>query len=440
MKFFNFFNRVKPDVVLSPRRSIGFSGGITVHEDSAMESSAFYRGVIYISTQMAKLPWHVKDADNQILDTQENTISYLLNVSPNEEMTAFHFKLFLLQCAIVGGNGYAEIERTFDGRVKAMWPLNPKRVSLVRASNGQLLYRVAGGSTASEDTYLLPTDIFHIRNLHTKDGLQGEGVVGYAMQTLGIVLGADRFANALFANGGMPSGVLEHPGKLSDAAYERLVTSWKEQQGGRKTGNTGILEEGVKYNPISHSPDVLQFLESRQFGVLEIARFLGLPPTKLFDAHSAKFNNIEHANLEVATDTLDSWACNMQAEADMKLLKGRNAGKRTELDLYEVFRGDMNTRSQYFSRMMQSGAITPNEIRQREGMPAYDGGDRYYIAVNNFTPEDRMDEVIDAQIKSNQTPPNNGNSGSTKTPSEPSKLEKAAAEYLEKKLKEPNSH
>lgn len=423
MKFFNFFNRIKPENPSPIRRSFGFSGGTQVNTDSAMEASAFYRGVIYISTQIAKLPWEVKDSANNVL---ENDISYMLNVSPNEEMTAFHFKLFILQCAIVGGNGYAEIERTFDGRPKALWPINPNRVTPIRTSEGKLIYQVVGASTSSETVYLQPKEIFVVRNLHTKDGIQGQGVVGYAMQTLGISLGADRFANALFSNGGMPSGVLTHPGQLSDEAFKRLQDSWREQQGGRKTGSTAILEEGVQYSPISHSPDVLQFLESRKFNVVEIARFLGLPPTKLFDSDAAKFNNIEHANLEVATDTLDSWARNLESEADMKLLSGRNSGKKTELDLYAVFRGDMATRSQYFSKMMQSGAITPNEIRVKEGMAPYEGGDRFWIAVNNFSPEDRVDEIIDSQIKQKDNAVN--------APTKNANVDKAVAEYLKSKM------
>lgn len=388
-----------------------------------MEASAFFRGVVYISTQIAKLPWEVKDKNQEVL---ENDISYMLNVSPNEEMTAFMFKLFLIQCAIVGGNGYAEIERTFDGRPTRMWPLNPKRVSLIRASDGTLFYQV------SEDggmTYLRTKDVFHVRNLITKDALVGQGLVSYAMQTLGISLGADKFANALFSNGGMPSGVLEVEGQLSDEAYDRLKKSWKEDQGGKKTGGTAILEEGVTYKPISHAPDVLQFLESRKFNVHEIARFLGLPPTKLFDSESAKFNNIEHANLEVVTDTLDAWARNLESEADMKLLGKQHAGKFTELDLYAVFRGDMVTRSTYFKNMMSVGSITPNEIRGKEGMAGYKGGDRFFIATNNYTPADRLDEVIDSQVEDKETVP------PKKVKEEPSAVDQAVIKFLEDKTK-----
>jgi HK97 family phage portal protein len=429
MKILKFFNRAKPEQIIIPKRNFGYSAGTLVSEDTAMEASAFYRGVIYISSQIAKLPWQIKDNQNKVI---ENDIYYLLNVSPNIEMTSMFLKLFLVQCALVNGNGYAEIERTIDGRVKALWPLNPKKVEAVRDPEGVLWYRVTQGDTTAKDVYLRPQDIFIVRNLHTKDALQGQGLVAYAMQTLGISLGADKFANSLFANGGMPSGILAHPGKLSDAAYKRLVDTWKENYGGRKTGSTALLEEGVTYSPISHSPDVLQFLESRKFSVVEIARFLGVPPTMLFDSDSAKFNNVEHQNLQVVTDVLDAWARNLESEADMKLLNGRRFGRRTEFDLYAVFRGDMVTRSTYFKNMMQTGSMTPNEIRVKEGLAPYEGGDRFWIAVNNFSPEDRVDEIIDSQIKKNE-PIENAQDISEPT-QETNPVDEAVALWLKSKI------
>lgn len=399
-----FLNRMKERTITAIRKSFGISGGSYVNEDSSMQASAFYRGVIYLSTSIAKLPWNIKDSKRNIID--DHNVSYLLNLAPNEEMTAFSFKLFMIQCAIIHGNGYAEIERYMDGRPKALWPINPHRVFPVRDNDGVLWYRVTNSGWNGEDVFFKPKDVLIFKNFHTKDGFQGQGVVGYAMDTLGISLGADKFANSLFANGGMPSGVLEYPGKLDDEAFARLKESWSESNGGRKTGNTAILEDGVKYQPVSFAPDVLQFLESRKFNVSEIARFLGIPPTKLFDSHAAKFNNVEHSNLEVASDTLDAWCKNLETEADVKLLNNQYKGFRTQLDLYELFRGDMDTRSQYFSRMMQAGAITPNQIREREGMAGYKGGDRYYIAVNNFTPQDRVDEVIDSRVAPKLALPN----------------------------------
>lgn len=405
----------------SPRRYAAYSGGTSVNSESAMEVSAFFRGVIYISSQIAKLPWEVKDRRNKIL--WEDKVMQLLDLAPNNEMSSFQFKSWIISQALIKGNGYAEIERNILGNPVALHPIPSEYVVPQRSiSTGELAYRVIGGGWDSQDVYLKPFDVFHVKNLYTKDGIIGQGIVSYAITTLGVSLGADKLANGLFANGGLPSGVLEVPGVLDDEAFERIKESWKDQHSGQKAGGIAVLEDGTKFNPISIAPDALQFLESRKFSVVEIARFLGLPPTKLFDSDSAKFNNIEHANLEVATDTLDAWAKNLEQEADIKLLNYRYGGKHTELDLYAVFRGDMSTRATYFTKMMQSGSLTPNEIRDKEGLSAYDGGDRFYIATNNFTPHDRIDEVIDSQV--NKSDPQN----------EPNPVDQAVANFLTSRI------
>ena len=386
-----------------------------------MQVAAFNRGLIYISTQIAKLPWDVKDMNNNII---RGGVSDLLNLCPNPEMNAFRWRLVMVQQAIIHGNAYAEIERDGAGRPIALWPLESSRMELMRTRSGNLVYVYSDPNGG--DVFMSPRDVYHLPNFHTKDGLVGQGVVSYGREILGIQVAADNMAAGLFHNSGIPSGILAHPGKLSDDAYNRLKESWAEQQGGRKTGSTSILEEGMEYTPINVSNTALQFLESRQFGVLEIARFLGVPPTKLFDVTAATYSNVEQSNLEVATDTLDSWATNLEMEADVKILNNRYGGRFTDIDLYAVFRGDMKTRSDYFKAMMSIGAMTPNQIRSREGMPAYKEGDNYYIATNNFTPVDRMDELIDADItqktKSN-TP--------AKAPAN-SDVEQAVLDYLKK--------
>ncbi len=407
------------------RRPFHFRGSTLIDEDSAMQVAAFNRGLIYISTQIAKLPWDIKDASNNIV---LGPISNILNISPNEEMNAFMFKIFLVQQAIIHGNSYAEIERNNGGAPIALWPLESRRMDPIRLrAGGRLVYRY---SDPEEGQIILnPNDVFHLKNFHTKDGIVGQGVVGYGREVLGIQLAADMMASGIFHNGGLPSGILSHPGTMSDEAYARLKTSWDESQGGKKSGSTRVLEEGTTYQPVSIDPETLQFLQSRQFGVLEIARFLGLPPTKLFDPTASTYSNVENANLEVATDTLDSWATNLEMEADVKLLNKRYGGRYTDIDLYSIFRGDMQTRAAYFKAMMSIGALTPNQIRAREGLPGYAEGDNYYIATNNFTPVDRLDEVINADIAQKTKPA----ASPAKPPDSTAALHEATIKFLAKK-------
>lgn len=408
------------------RRPFYMRARTLVDEDGSMQVSAFNRGLIYISTQVAKLPWEVKDEKNEIV---KGPISNILNLAPNDEMNAFRFRLFMVQQAIIHGNAYAEIERNTVGSPVAMWPLRSQDMELLRTESGNLVYKYQNPEGPA--VYLNPRDVFHLPNFHTKDGVVGQGVVSYGREVLGIQIAADIMASGIFHNSGIPSGVIKHPGKLSDEAYDRLKKSWDEQHGGKRTGSTTVLEEGSTYEAINVDPEHLQFLQSRQFGVLEIARFLGVPPTKLFDVTAATYSNVENANLEVATDTLDSWCTNLEIEADVKILNYRYGGRFTDIDLYSIFRGDMKTRSDYFKAMMSIGALTPNQIRAREGLSPYSEGDNYYIATNNFTPVDRMDEVIDADI-TQKTKPAASPSPSGPKAEDNRELQEAAIRYLNK--------
>lgn len=390
-----FFNKRKTgvDQPRVPNRFYINGKFTTVNEETAMTVAAFNRGVIYIATQMAKLPWYVKNSDKEI--QENNQLFYLLNRSPNGENTAFMLKCFLLISAIVKGNGYLEIERNIQGKIVALHPILADDVQLHRLGTGELVYTVSSGIG---QVHLQAKDVYHLRNFHTIDALMGAGVVAYASETLGISVGANKFANSLFSNAGMPSGSINVKGKLSAEAGQRIKEGWQAASAGKKTGSVVVLEEETTFTPITFAPDVLQFIETRKFGIPEIARFLGVPPTKLYSQEQATYNNNEQDNLSVVNDTLSAWATNMESEADMKFL-GRNMRLHTEIDLFEVAKGDMDSRSRYYVAMMQVGAMTPNQIRKSEGRSPYEDGDRYYIATNNFTPADMVDEVVGGKIK-----------------------------------------
>lgn len=426
-----FFNRTVPrEEVKNVRRNLGVSAGVQINEDSALMAPAFYRGVMYLSTQIAKLPWEVKNKNNEII---EDDVATLLALAPNYEMNSFTFRLLMVQEALMSGNFYAEIERDVIGKPKALWPIPSANVQVKRTDSGVLVYEVSTSNSSATKVYLPAKNVYHIKNFHTKDGIVGQGVIAYALDTLGINLGADRMAKNLFGNGGLPSGVLTVPGALSDEAFLRIKESWDASYKGKSSGRVAVLEEGTKFEPTSLDPEAMQFLATRQFGVLEVARFLGLPPTKLFDVTAATFSNQENSNLEVATDTLDSWAVNIEMETDIKILNYRYGGKFSELDLYSVFRGDMKTRAEYFSKMMQTASMTPNEIRRREGMSPYPDGDRYFVAINNFSPADRIDEIIDAQVKGNDPAPKPATPVANPEPVQNPKavaLQEAAIRYL----------
>jgi len=387
--------------------------GQRVTSDTSMEVAAFYRGLFYIASQIAKLPWDIKTFDNKILNTN-NEIYYLLNRKPNDEMTAFHWKSLMIYACHLKGNGFSEIVRSADGKIRAIYPIMDYDVCMIRDKNNELFYQMSS-TVDGGVVYLRPEEVLHFRNVNTEDGINGLSVIHYASKVLGTAKGADRMAGNLFENAGMPSGVLQTDKVLNQDVIERLKSTWKKKYGGNAAGGVAVLEQGMQFNPINFAPDVLQFLESRKYSVLEIARFLSVPPSKLYVPESQTYNNIEHSNIEVGNDTIDVWARVFEQEVDVKLLPSRRV--KSEMDLHQLYRGDMDTRAKYYQTMISNGSMTPNEVRRKDGLEPYEGGDEFYISSNNLTPISRMNEVLDAQIESKK----------------PSQLETALAKKYNKK-------
>ena len=364
----------------------------TFHPHQAAGIAEWYRGISYLSGQIAKLKFCVKDSENR--EVKESKVSALFNKRINRDSTAFSVKKWMVKQAIEYGNAYLEIERDMVGRPIALWPLQEGYVTPWRDMNGNLYYRAA--RPVGDYVPISPDRIFHLRNMYTRDSVVGISTITFAARSLGISKSAAEFALQIFTTGGVASGYLKHPRALSDKARKELQQAWHNKDS--LLGKIKILQEGMEFVP-NQVTDGLQFLETRRFSVLEVSRFLGISPSKLFHSEKYVAASVEEANIESAIDTIDTWCKNFQDEIDKKLLSNQ-VGYKSEFDLYDLFRGNMQSRAEYFKKMFEIGAISSNEIREKEGLAPYDKGEKYYLPINNLTPVDRIDEQIDASIES----------------------------------------
>jgi len=373
--------------------------GSLITPDTAMTLSAVWRCTNYLSQQIATLPWNIRVGSltpagaRQSRLMPDHPVAKVLRTSANPEMSAFTFREHMYAAAINWGNGYAEIERDAAGRVKNLWFISPDRVDVQRdPETGGVVYTVSQGRSG-QNVFLFPDEILHLHGLGF-DGLVGYSTIAYAARTMGLNMSLEDHGSSLFGNGATPSGVLTHPGKLNKPARERLRESWNEfLKGPKKTLKTVVLDEGLTWSPTSLPNDAAQFLETRKFSVIDICRWYGVPPNKVFDWDKSTYNNFEQANREVIRDTLLPWILRFEQEIDRKLLGNNYGGMYSKMEVQELLRGDPDSRSAYYMNLFRVAAISPNEIREKEGMNPIEGGDRYFIQANNLVPLDRIDDV-----------------------------------------------
>ena len=296
---------------------------------------------------------------------------------------------------LLWGNAYAQIIRNGKNEIIGLYPLMPDRMTVDRDENGKLYYEYQLSSddahTMKGSTVVLqPKDVLHIPGLGF-DGLVGYSPIAMAKNAIGLAIAAEEYGSKFYANGAAPSGVLEHPGVLKDPGKVR--ESWNATFGGSANSNkVAVLEEGMKYTPISISPNEAQFLETRKFQINEIARIFRVPPHMVGDLEKSSFSNIEQQSLEFVKYTLDPWVSRWEQNMMRSLLTAEE--KSTYFIKFNVdglLRGDYQSRMNGYAIGRQNGWMSANDIRELENLdriPAELGGDLYLINGNMTKLED----------------------------------------------------
>ncbi|HUU96343.1 MAG TPA: phage portal protein, partial [Phycisphaerae bacterium] len=311
---------------------------------------------------------------------------------PNPWMSAQTLRETLMGHALTWGNGYAEIERDNAGKPIALWPLRPDRTmpELVKATDGKqsLVYRVTTDS--GPDVILFPDELFHVHGLGF-DGLKGYSVLELASETIGMNKALEQFGAAFFGNGAMPGGVLVHPASLDDEARKNLRASLEAMhKGATNAHRLALLEEGLQWQQIGIPAKDAQFLESRKFGVTEVARWFNIAPHMIGDLDRATFSNIEQQFLEFLTMTLSRWLRRWEHEGRRKLFSSPMRRKYfLEFITEGILRGDTQTRYAAYHTAVMDGWLTRNEVRERENLNPLPGLDEPLVPNANAVPADK---------------------------------------------------
>ncbi len=377
------------------------SSGKAVNERTAMQTTAVYACVRILAETIASLPLHTyKYTAGGKEKAVNHQLYYLLHDEPNPEMTSFVFRETLMSRLLLWGNAYAQIIRDGRGKVLALYPLLPDRMTVERTTDAQLYYEYR------KDTgyvILRPEDVLHIPGLGF-DGLIGYSPIAMSKNAIGMAIATEEYGAKFFANGANPGGVLEHPGVVKDPA--RIRESWNAvYQGSGNAHRVAVLEEGMKFQPIGIPPEQAQFLETRKFQINEIARIFRIPPHMIGDLEKSSFSNIEQQSLEFVKYTLDPWVVRREQAMQRALLSpGEKKDYFIKFNVDGLLRGDYQSRMNGYAVGRQNGWMSSNDIRELENLnriPEELGGDLYLVNGN-------MTKLADAGIFANK---NNNETG-----------------------------
>lgn len=350
------------------------ASGVSVNEEKAIGLSAVYSAVRVISESLAVLPLQVFKRTSKGRDLMyDHPLYRILHDEPNTYQTAFTWRETGAAHQCLWGNAYSYIQRDALGRIFGLIPIEPSWMEPKLDTKRNKIFYVLNGKDVIEQSNIIHTPALSF------DGIKGKSPVQLARESYGLAFAQETYGAKFFGNGANLNGVITHPGKISEKALKNLQASWNKKYGGIDNAQkTAILEEGMKLEKMSVPPEEAQFLESRKFQINEVARWFRIPPHLLADLDRATFNSVEQLDIGFIKYSLSPWLKRWEQELNRKLLtEDEKKDHYIEFNVEGFLRGDVKTRTEYYSKMIASRVLNPNEVRRMENRNDYEGGDEY---------------------------------------------------------------
>lgn len=357
--------------------------GEYVSPETALRCSAVYSCVGILAESIAQLPLKLyRRTAGGKEEVEESPLRRILGWKPNEWQTSFEFREMAMQHLCLRGNFYAYKVTDSRDEVRELLPLHPDQVTVEQRPDWSLAYRITFNDGRQETVD--KSRIFHVR-YRTLDGVRGISPILYHRDTVGLALTTLKHGSRVFRNGALPTGILQHPGKLSKESLERLRESWEASYGGVNSGKTAILEEGMTFTGLTMSNEDMQYLETRSFQVEDIARIYRVPLHMIQSVEKSTSwgSGIENMSLGFVQFTLLPWIRRLESAIWRDLIPDREKESVFPEFLVDgLLRGDIKSRYTAYQLAIQSGIMSPNEVRVKENLNPRPGGDDYMSPLN----------------------------------------------------------
>jgi HK97 family phage portal protein len=350
---------------------------VAVTEDTAMQVSAVWACVRLLSETVSSLPFNVYDRSNNEL-ASDFYFQTFINRKPNRYQTRQEFFETMMLNLTLHGNAYAKVLR-INGKIVSLMPMMSAQVEVRLLTDGSVVYEY---TRDNQTEILAEQSVWHIK-------LYGNGIIGksplaFGRNIFGVAQAAEQTVTRIYNNGGKRSGVLTLDKLLSPSQREQV----RQNFSGLTTSTDDrllVLEMGMKFDPISMSPQDIELLASRRFQLEEICRWFGVPSVLVNDTSGSTTwgSGIEQLVSGFYKLNLRPYLERFESSIQVNLFS-ENEDKRyyCEFDFEGLLRSDLKSRLEGYRTAIAGSILTPNEARKIEGWSAMDGGDKLLSQVN----------------------------------------------------------
>ena len=328
------------------------------------------RGVNLIVDDASEIPisvsGQVQGMSSVVKGIKRSRVDLLLNKEPNPFQDISTFRRNLITDYLLDGNIFIY----FDG--VHMYHLPANKVT-IHASDTTYIEKF----TFNEQVSYKPSEIIHIKDNSFYSIYRGVSRLKPALRTMILMRSMRDFQDNFFKNGAVPGLVLKSPNTLSEKIKERMIQSWsaryRPDAGGRRPL---ILDGGIEIDSFANvNFKELDFQSAIAENEKIILKALGVPPILLDSGNNANIRpNMRMYYLETILPIVRKINFAME----------RHFGFKCQEDITNIpaLQPELRDQSQYYSALVNTGIISPNEARDALGFDPVEGYDDLRVPAN----------------------------------------------------------
>jgi len=382
---FEFLRKAPPEKKAAPlvalqlmgRARYGARDAASLARVGVMHNTIAYACVRKIAAAAASVPWLLYDGAQEL--ESHPLLALLQRPNGQEDGTALFERWYAFLQA--SGNAYLEAV-SLDAVPRELHVLRPDRMTVVPGARGWPAaydYNVDGLVTrvTREPSGFLP--VLHTTLFHPLDDYYGLSPLEVSQAAIEVHNAGALWTKALLDNAARPSGALIYKGPdgagLSDEQFTRLRRELEDAyQGAVNAGRPMVLEGGLDWKAMSHSPADLDFAETRSVAAREIALAFGVPPMLLGIPGDNTYANYAEANLSFWRQTVLPLVARTAGSLTRWLCPRFGDGLRIGYDA-DAVEALAQVREGLWARLAGADFLTVNEKRAAAGYSPIEGGD-----------------------------------------------------------------
>lgn len=347
--------------------------------DSLLKFSPVYACMTLIAGDMGKIAVKLmkQDADGLWGDAPPNSAHSPLLRKPNHYQTRQQFIQSWVISKLLHGNAYILKHRDDRNVVKAMYVLDPNRVTPLIAEDRSVFYELQ-----RDDLSGLPgnypavpaREIIHDRMEELFHPLVGISPLYAAQMATSQGLRIQRNSDRFFRNMSRPGGMLTAPGNIPDETAHRLKAEFEQNFSGEKIGRLFVGGDGLEYKAMAATAEASQLVEQLGLSAQQVctafhvpAYMVGVGPLPTYDNASVMSQEYYDRCLQKLFNAIEDLL-----DDGLGLFP---LGYRTEFDIEDLLRMDQMRQVEMLTKASGGAVMTPNEGRRKLGLPPKTGGD-----------------------------------------------------------------